>query len=80
MAFYDDWILPSNLAEHTHNTTEIECHSSHIKRNLSDSENDGNHKVIFQALDGGHSFHWILIGQPIQFFPKQFSLAIEPGP
>jgi hypothetical protein len=40
-----------------------------MKRNLSDSENDWNQKVIFQGLDGGRSSHQIWVGQPIQFFP-----------
>jgi hypothetical protein len=80
LAFYDDWLLTSNLVEHTCSGNEIESHSIHIKRNLSNSENDGNQKVIFQGLDASRSSHWIMIGQPVQFFPKQFSLATESGP
>jgi hypothetical protein len=69
MAFYGDWVLTFNLAECTSNRTDIDSHSVHIKRNLSDTENDGNWKVIFQGLDGGRSSHRIRIDQPIQFFP-----------
>jgi hypothetical protein len=60
------WVLPYNLAEHKHNGTEMDHHSVHIKRNLSDSENERNQKVIFQGLDGSCSSHQIQIGQPIQ--------------
>jgi hypothetical protein len=62
-------VLPSNLAEYTHNGTKVESYSVHIKRNLRDSENDGKQKVIFQGLESGPSSHQILIGQPIQFLP-----------
>jgi hypothetical protein len=62
-------VLPTKLAELTHNGTEIESHGVHIKRNLSDSENDGNNKGIFRGLDNDCSSHQILIGQPMQFFP-----------
>jgi hypothetical protein len=57
MAYYG--VLPSKLAELTNNGTEIYSHNVHTKRNLSGSENDGNQKVVFQGLDGGHSSHQI---------------------
>jgi hypothetical protein len=64
-------VLPSNLAEHIHNGTEMECHSVHVKRNFSGAENDGNQKVIFQRLDNLDS----------SFPPKTvLFIALEPRP
>jgi hypothetical protein len=80
-------ILPSNLAEHTHyRGVWLSPKVSIIRRNLSDSENYGNQKVISQGLDGGFSSHQILIGQlvclhgsfPPDLFISYWTWALSP--
>jgi hypothetical protein len=68
---------------HIYQGSVIQSHCLHIRRNLSDSENDGNQKVIFQRLGGGASSHWILEGQSRQFFlssDSSFHWLLNQGP
>jgi hypothetical protein len=73
-------VLPSNLAELTQNRTEIDSHSVHIKRNLSDSENHGNQKVIFQGLDWVPPPTGFWLTSLYSSSLQEFSLANEHGP